>query len=155
MRAFLFSLALLATLLLPVLADAQQTESYTGGAHNVTVGVRSALTLDLTRNGDGTYGLTITFDHVNLFGDVVARGAPPLTDDNYIACAEGHECILFAGTIALDSRSGFDDGTTTSFTMSLDLDGNSGTAMGVYHIGPLPGFTFEQYGTITLATPVS
>ncbi|MEX3017483.1 hypothetical protein [Gymnodinialimonas hymeniacidonis] len=151
MRVVLYCLALL----LPALVHAQQTQTYTGGAHNVTVGAHAALTLDLIRNGDGTYGLAITFDHVNLFGDVVATGGPPLTDDGYIACAEGHECITFEGTIALDSRSGFDDGTTTSFAMSLDLDGHSNTAMGVYHIGPLPGFTFEQYGTITLATPVS
>ncbi|MBF9042605.1 hypothetical protein HKCCE4037_04665 [Rhodobacterales bacterium HKCCE4037] len=152
--ALLLALAAALTLL-PGLASAQEVQRFTGSAHNATVGVRAALTLDLTRNGDGTYGLTIDFDHVNLFGEVTATGRPPLTEDGYLACAEGHECIVFDGTITLDSRAGFDDGTVTSFAMSLDLDGTSGTAMGAYHIGQIPGFTFDQLGTITLATPVS
>ncbi len=155
MRAILPSLLPLLILLWPAASPAQQVETLAGTAHNVSVGLRDSVTLQITRNADGSYGLTAGFGMVNLVGDVTATGYPPTFDDGYSACAEGHECILFGGTITLDERGGFDPGTETVFAMHLDLDSTTQTGTGVYHIGPLPGFNFQQYGTILLVMPVS
>lgn len=146
--------ALLALMAFPALAQAQGTRSLTGLAHNVTVGVKGGVTLNLIRQPDATYSLTGIFNG-NLAGDVTATGRAPTFDDGTIACAEGHECLLFDGQIALDSRAGFANGTVTMFVLSLDMDAETSIATGVYHIGLLPGFAFEQYGILSLSLPIS
>lgn len=148
---------LVATALLsaPALMHAGEVRIMTGAAHNVTIGIRAATTLQISLNVDGTYALSGGFDNINLAGDVTATGQAPFYEDGVGACEPGHECIIFAGQIMLDSRAGFADGTVTSFTLTLDIEQALGIATGVYRIGLLPGFPFEQYGIIQLANPTS
>lgn len=139
----------------PTLSNAGEVRTLTGAAHNVTVGIRAAATLQIALNSDGTYALSGGFDNVNLGGDVTGIGTTPLYEDGFAACAQSHECILFTGEIMLDERSGFDNGTVTSFTLHLDIDQMTNIATGAYRIGLLPGFAFEQYGVINLVAPTS
>lgn len=158
MRARLSPLKLLAlslALSVPAFVNAGELRTLTGAAHNVTVGIRAVATLQIAQNADGSYALTGGFDNVNLAGDVTATGHAPTYDDGGSACAQGHECIVFTGQIMLDSRAGFDDGTVAPFTLSLDIEDALGLATGAYHIGLLPGFTFEQYGIVQLTSPIS
>lgn len=158
MRVRLISLRvliLLAALILPVLAHGGELRTLSGAAHNVTVGIRAAATLNIAQNADGSYTLSGGFDNVNLAGDVTAIGHTPTFDDGVSACAPGHECIIFTGQIMLDSRAGFQDGTVSTFNLTLDIEQALGIATGAYRIGLLPGFGFEQYGTIALAVPTS
>ncbi len=148
-------LAVLTALCLPALLHAGEVRTLSGAAHNVTVGVRAAATMQIARHADGAYGLSGGFDNVNLAGDVSATGHTPRYEDGTSACAPGHECIIFTGQIMLDSRTGFPDGTVSSFDLTLDIETALGVATGAYRIGLLPGFAFEQYGTITLTVPTS
>lgn len=148
-------LAVALCLALPGLLHAQEARTLSGQAHNVTVGISSGVTLQIARFADGSYVLSGAFDNVNLAGDVTGTGGPPLYSDGVSACAPGNECILFSGWITLDSRAGFAEVTQSSFVLSLDLDAAQGQATGVYHVGPLPGFAFEQYGILRLGAPIS
>lgn len=144
------ALALLIAFAAPGLLHAQDARSYSGQAHNVTVGVRAGVEIQIVKDGGG-YTLSAQFDNITLAGTATGTGRPPLYDDGQAACAEGHECLLFAGEIALGPDAGFANGTVTTFTLSLDIESASGAATGVYQIGLLPGFGFEQYGILTLA----
>lgn len=155
MHRFLVVLVLWAATLVAGPATAQQTQTLTGFAENVTVGVEAGVTLQLTRFPNNTFALTGSFDHVTLFGDISATGVPPMSTDGVNMCAEGHECMHFTGTLSLDQRSGFPNGTQTSFVMSLTFDQLENSAFAVFHVGPLDAFRFEQYGTIKFAAPVS
>lgn len=158
MRTLLSPLKLLVltvALSFPALLNAGELRTLSGAAHNVTVGIRAAATLTIAQNPDGTYALSGGFDNVNLAGDVTATGQAPAYDDGVSACAPGHECIIFTGQIMLDSRAGFDDGTVTSFNLTLDIEQALGVATGAYRIGLLPGFGFEQYGIVQLVAPTS
>lgn len=148
-------LALAAMLAFPAHLYAGEARTLSGAAHNVTVGIRAAATVHIVTNADGSYGLSGGFDNVNLAGDVTGTGYAPLYDDGQSACAQGHECIIFTGQILLDSRAGFADGTVATFNLTLDIEQALGIATGAYRIGLLPGFGFEQYGTIALAVPTS
>ena len=143
-------LAALAFCALPGLAVAQDGRSLEGLAHNVTAGIKSGITLQMWRSVDGGYTLSGAFDHLTLFGDVTATGRAPVLADGQPVCATGHECVLFAGELTLDARSGYPDGTRTGFALSLDIDVASTIATGVFHIGQLPGLPFEQYGIISV-----
>lgn len=155
-RLTLFRLLMFVAVLgAPSFLQAGELRTLTGAAHNVTVGIRAAASLTIALNADGTYALSGGFDNVNLAGDVIGTGQAPAYADGTRACAQGHECILFTGQIMLDSRAGFEDGTVTTFTLSLDIDHATNVATGVYHIGLLPGFSFEQYGIVNLIAPTS
>lgn len=140
---------------LPGAALAQDTRSFTGQAHNVSVGLTDTVELRITETAQGSFSLIGSFGTTDLAGDVAGTGSYPTYDDGILACTAGQECLLFSGTIKLDSRAGFDDGTETSFVLHLHIDPTTGTATGAYHIGPLDGFTFEQYGIVTLSAAIT
>lgn len=137
-------------LVLPAPLHAEDIRSFTGRALNVTVGVAAGVELRVRRLVDGGYTLDGEFDNVSLSGRVTGTGRVPSYDDGQSACAQGHECILFSGSITLGSDAGFADGTVTTFVLALDVAAGGTEVFGAYHVGPLPGFDFEQYGILDL-----
>ncbi len=135
---------------LPAPVHAEDLRSFSGRALNVTVGVSAGVELQIRRLVDGGYRLEGEFDNVTLSGRVWGTGRVPSYDDGQSACAPGHECILFSGSIALGSDAGFADGTVTTFVLALDVATGRSDVFGTYHVGPLPGFDFEQYGILDL-----
>jgi hypothetical protein len=90
------------------------------------------------------YRLHGVFDNVNLFGKFDIIGTIVTTSQD-----ESITCFQFSGELLLNSpKSGFKRNTKSSFVITLSI--SSCGAKGIYHIGKLPSFDFDQYGTLEL-----
>lgn len=88
-------------------------------------------------------------------GEFSASGRRSTVNHGRVDALDGHECLLFSGTIVLAYGPGAKGNVETSFALQLDIDLTTGSANGVYHVGPPDDRMFEQYGIVRLSTQFS
>jgi hypothetical protein len=108
---------------------------------NLTANATSGIIMTMQLGSDGTATISGQLDNQNLFGSFESNG-------NQIYCGETIYCYQANGTFHVGGAdgSGFPEGTSASFTITLAIE--NGQVRGVYRIGLLPDFTWEQYGII-------
>jgi hypothetical protein len=142
-RAPLTAFLVLACALMASTASAQAIR-VAGTGHNLTCDETTGVSMTITHTGP-SYRAQGAFDAVNLFGRFDAPGRQLSCEDS-----PGATCLQFVGTVEFGGDgSGFPLGTRTTFVLTLVIHGND--VHGVYHIGRLPDFDYEQYGTLAAA----
>jgi hypothetical protein len=125
-------------------ATAQASHGFAGKAMNVAVATSAAVELFVSTEDNKSFRAKGAFDGIKLAGvfDLYGRKLP--------LCKEADLCLQFFGAIELGGIGGWPRGTKTTFVLTLAITAHTGAAIGVYHIGPLAGADFTQYGILNL-----
>ena len=147
MRKICLVLSLLTIVAIATFPDdavAQTGHSFVGGAMNVTVAASSKIEMFISTEDDKHFRAKGAFDGIKLFGvfDLYGR--------KLSQCHEADFCLQFVGAINLGGMGGWARGTKTTFVLTLAISKSAGTAIGVYHIGPVAGADYTQYGILNL-----
>lgn len=128
----------------PAQSSAQPVDlALEGMAVNVSVGVAAGVSMTIRGINTRTVTATGDFDNRNLVGRFQAAGRE-------LPCSDGHTCLQFQGVLLGLEAGGFDEGTAATYIMTLSIPADGSDIDGVFVLGPLPSFDFEQHGLLRL-----
>jgi hypothetical protein len=114
-----------------------------GMAVNVSVGVAAGVSMTIRGINTRTVTASGDFDNRNLVGRFQAAGRE-------LPCSDGHTCLQFQGVLLGLEAGGFDEGTAATYIMTLSIPADGSDIDGVFVLGPLPSFDYEQHGLLRL-----